>query len=147
MTIDPADHPSHLSVRRALVVQCGADTAVEQACLAGRVEHVVSDQVTALPSLETPLTVRSETGLARHTCTVLSMRSFRPIGQRSVSRADHWCAGMHNSRARRLSEFDGIFPAADTPRLFNAVQLHTSPYQLSADRVSGLCGYSFCSRI
>jgi hypothetical protein len=39
MTIDPADHPSHLSVRRALVVQCGADTAVEQACLAGRVEQ------------------------------------------------------------------------------------------------------------
>ncbi|MGH8066601.1 MAG: hypothetical protein ACRERE_15440 [Candidatus Entotheonellia bacterium] len=51
----PADHPAYLSVRRAFVVQFGADTAVEQGRLAGRVEHVVSGQVAAFQSLETLL--------------------------------------------------------------------------------------------
>ena len=52
----PADHSAHLSVRRAFVVQFGADTAGEQGRLAGRVEHVVSGQATAFQSLETLLT-------------------------------------------------------------------------------------------
>jgi hypothetical protein len=51
----PAEHPAHVSVRRAFVVQFGADTAVELGRLAGRVEHVVSGQATAFQSLETLL--------------------------------------------------------------------------------------------
>jgi hypothetical protein len=51
----PADHPAHLSVTRAFVVQLRADTAVEQGHLAGRVEHVVSGQATDFEALETLL--------------------------------------------------------------------------------------------
>ena len=36
------DHPAHLSVTRAFVVQFRADAAVEQGHLAGRVERVIS---------------------------------------------------------------------------------------------------------
>ena len=39
--VPPADHPAHLSVRRAFVVQFRVDAVVEQAFLAGRVEHGV----------------------------------------------------------------------------------------------------------
>ena len=111
-----------------MVAQLGADTAVEQGRLAGRVEHVIPDQATALQSLETPPTVRSDTGLAQRNRTVLYMNSLRLIGNRSMSRADHWCTEMNSYRARRRSKFDGMFPDADTPRLFNSVQLHTPLY-------------------
>jgi hypothetical protein len=50
-----ADTPAPLSVTRAFVVQFRADTVVEQAHLAGRVEHVVSGQATDFQSLETLL--------------------------------------------------------------------------------------------
>jgi len=50
-----ADNPAPLSVTRAFVVQFRADTVVEQAHLAGRVEHVVSGQATDCQSLETLL--------------------------------------------------------------------------------------------
>jgi len=50
-----ADNPAPLSVTHAFVVQFRADTAVEQAHLAGRVEHVVSGQATDFQSLETLL--------------------------------------------------------------------------------------------
>ena len=53
--ISPAHHPAHVSVHWAFVVQFQADTVVEQGHLAGRVEHVVSGQATALQSLETLL--------------------------------------------------------------------------------------------
>jgi hypothetical protein len=52
----PADNPAPLSVTRAFVVQFRADTTVEQGYLTGRVEHVVSGQVTDFQSLETLLT-------------------------------------------------------------------------------------------
>ncbi len=54
--VPPADHPAHLSVTRAFVVQFRADTSVEQGHLIGRVEHVVSGQATDFQSLETLLT-------------------------------------------------------------------------------------------
>jgi hypothetical protein len=44
-----------LSVTRAFVVQCRADTVVERGSLTGRVEHVVSGQATDFESLETLL--------------------------------------------------------------------------------------------
>ena len=50
-----ADHPAHLSVHRAFVVQFQADTALEQGHLAGRVKHVVSGQAADFQSLETLL--------------------------------------------------------------------------------------------
>jgi len=37
--VPPADNPVQLSVHRALVVQCWADTAVEQGFLAGQGGH------------------------------------------------------------------------------------------------------------
>ena len=42
--VPPADHPAHLSVTGAFVVQFRADAVVEQGLLAGRVEHVISGQ-------------------------------------------------------------------------------------------------------
>ena len=53
--VPAADNPAPLSVTRAFVVPLGADTAVEQGALAGRVEHVVSGQATDFESLETLL--------------------------------------------------------------------------------------------
>jgi prophage DNA circulation protein len=50
-----ADNQTHLSVRRAFVVQFQADTAVERGHLAGRMEHVVSGQAATFQSLETLL--------------------------------------------------------------------------------------------
>ena len=52
----PTDHPAHLSVRWAFVIQFQSDTVVEQRHLTGRVEHVVSGQATDFQSLETLLT-------------------------------------------------------------------------------------------
>ena len=43
-----------------------------------------------------------------------------------------------DTESRRLFQFDRIFPAADTLRLVNPVQLQTYPYQLSSDGVQGL---------
>ena len=51
----PANNSAHLSVIRAFVVQCRAETAVEQGHLTGRVEHVVSGQAIDFESLETLL--------------------------------------------------------------------------------------------
>jgi hypothetical protein len=42
--VPPVDNPVQLSVHRAFVVQCWADTAVEQGPLAGQGEHRVSGQ-------------------------------------------------------------------------------------------------------
>ena len=53
--LPPADHPAPFSVTRAFVVQFRAETAIEQAHLTGRVEHVVSGQATDFQSLETLL--------------------------------------------------------------------------------------------
>jgi hypothetical protein len=53
--VPPADHPAHLSITRAFVVQFRTDTRVEQGHLTGRVEHVVSGQATDFQSLETLL--------------------------------------------------------------------------------------------
>jgi hypothetical protein len=53
--VPPANHPTHLSTTGAFVVQFRADVVVEQGLLAGRVEHVVSDQATDFQSLETLL--------------------------------------------------------------------------------------------
>ena len=50
------DHPAHLSVTRAFVVQFRADAAVEQGHLAGRVERVISGQATDVEAVETLLT-------------------------------------------------------------------------------------------
>jgi hypothetical protein len=78
--------------------------------------------------------------------TVFYMSALRLIGNRSVPRADHWYAGVNNSRVRRLSTCDGMFSAADTPRLFNSGYLYTYRNQLGADRASSVCGYSSCAR-
>jgi hypothetical protein len=51
----PADHPAHLSVHCAFVVQFQVDTAAVQGHLAGRVEHVVSGQAADFQSLDTLL--------------------------------------------------------------------------------------------
>ena len=48
----PDDHPIHLSVHRAFVVQLHADAQVEQGEFRGRVEHVVSMRATHFHSLE-----------------------------------------------------------------------------------------------
>jgi hypothetical protein len=53
--VPPADHPAPLSITRAFVVQFRAHMSVEQGCLAGRVEHVVSGQAIDFESLETLL--------------------------------------------------------------------------------------------
>jgi hypothetical protein len=53
--VPPADHPAHLSVTRAFVVQFRVDAVVEQGLLAGRVEHGVSGQAIDFESLETLL--------------------------------------------------------------------------------------------
>jgi hypothetical protein len=53
--VPSADQPAPLSVTRAFVVQFRADTVIEQEHLTGRVEHVVSGQVTDFQSLETLL--------------------------------------------------------------------------------------------
>jgi hypothetical protein len=50
-----AEHPTHLSVHRAFVVQFDTRTDVDRGALAGRVEHVVSGQAAPFHSLETLL--------------------------------------------------------------------------------------------
>jgi hypothetical protein len=51
----PDDHPVHLSVHRAFVVQFDTHINVARRQLAGRVEHVVSGQATQFHSLESLL--------------------------------------------------------------------------------------------
>jgi hypothetical protein len=55
----PADHPVHLSVTRAFVVQFRADTVVEQGHFTGRVDHVVLGQATDFEALEMLLAFRA----------------------------------------------------------------------------------------
>ena len=47
-----ADQPWPLSVHRAFVVQLHADANVEEGCVIGRVEHVVSGQMATFQSVE-----------------------------------------------------------------------------------------------
>ena len=49
------NHPGHLSVYRAFVLQFDTHTDVERGHLAGKVEHVVSGQAIQFHSLETLL--------------------------------------------------------------------------------------------
>ena len=51
----PDDHPIHLSVHLAFVVQFDTLTNVVRGQLAGRVEHVVSGKATQFHSLESLL--------------------------------------------------------------------------------------------
>lgn len=51
----PGDHPGHLSVHRAFVVQLDTHTDLARRQLTGQVEHVVSGQAVQFHSLETLL--------------------------------------------------------------------------------------------
>jgi len=65
----PADNPAPLSVTCAFVVQFRTDTVVEQGCLAGRVEHVVSGQAIDFESLEILLAFISGVPRAERECS------------------------------------------------------------------------------
>jgi hypothetical protein len=65
----PAENAAPLSVHRAFVVHFRAATAVAQGQVAGRVEHVVSGQVTHFQSLQELLAFNAQ---------VLAQRPDRP---------------------------------------------------------------------
>lgn len=54
------DTPTVLSVHRAFLVQFGRDTRVEDRCMTGRVEHIISGQACRFESLEALLCFLTE---------------------------------------------------------------------------------------